>query len=188
MVHAWFRDEPLSGLPIPLDASSVSAMVIGRLAMGPSRLTCWFGRVSAMICDAQDAQALAALGTPDSFLVVPLPAGDAAATVARASIRSAADGLERLDDLILLVTELATNAVLHAGGAQELSFHRGRDAVVIALTDRSVTSAPAVGRLGTTSPTGRGMAIVDSLSDQWGVTLTSTSKTVWCEVLLGIDG
>ena len=183
LVQAWFRDEPLAGLPIPVGPSAVSAMVIGRHAMQPKRLTSWFRRVTAPISE-DDGSALAALGTPDVAQVFALPAGEAAATVAREAIRESACGLERLDDLVLLVSELTTNAVLHAGGAQELAFHRSRGAVVIALTDRSVTSAPAVGRLGTSSPTGRGMAIIDSISDHWGVSLAGSSKTVWCEVLL----
>jgi hypothetical protein len=37
-------------------------------------------------------------------------------------------------------------------------------------------------RYGTQATTGRGMALVDGLSDRWGVDAAGDGKTVWCEV------
>jgi hypothetical protein len=41
---------------------------------------------------------------------------------------------------------------------------------------------PARRRYGTGTTTGNGLAIVDGMSDRWGVEQLDGTKTVWCEV------
>lgn len=84
----------------------------------------------------------------------------------------------------LLLGELATNAVLHAGEA-------GFSVQVAALPDGSVrlevrdSSArpPRVRDYGTSSTTGRGVALVAQLARGWGVTPDGSGKVVWCEIV-----
>jgi anti-sigma regulatory factor (Ser/Thr protein kinase) len=84
----------------------------------------------------------------------------------------------------LLLGELATNAVLHAA---EASF----TVTVSQLPDSSLrlevhdgsTRPPRLRDYGTSSTTGRGVALVAQLSRGWGVTPSGTGKVVWCEIV-----
>ena len=91
------------------------------------------------------------------------------------------------EDLALIVTELVTNSVLHAG----LS---AADHVELQLTNRigSVRLAVHDGGPGFTSlppppldsivPGGRGLVIVAALSDSWGIECDQGGCTVWSEL------
>ncbi|WP_035804646.1 ATP-binding protein [Kitasatospora mediocidica] len=88
------------------------------------------------------------------------------------------------DDVLLLVSELVTNACLHAGGPQELLLRGTADAVRVEVSDASpVPPQPRVphhpGR-----PGGHGLHTVARLSRQWGVTVREdqSGKSVWLEV------
>ena len=84
----------------------------------------------------------------------------------------------------LLLGELATNAVLHAGEA-------GFTVTVLVLPDGSVRlevrdgsiRPPRLRDYGTSSTTGRGVALVAQLSRGWGVVPSDTGKVVWCEIV-----
>lgn len=86
-----------------------------------------------------------------------------------------------LDEVLVMVSELTTNAVRHGGGGFEVAMLLSRDGVRIEVAD----SSPAVPQAqwvpaGATS--GRGLAIVDALSEAWGVTaLEGGGKSVWFE-------
>ncbi|KRV46368.1 hypothetical protein AQ490_10615 [Wenjunlia vitaminophila] len=97
---------------------------------------------------------------------------------------------EAADSAALLVTELAGNAVEHAGGRPA-----GKFTVVLGrrdewlrievrdggrpLTLRQRSSAPEV-----TATAGRGLFLVQALSGSWGVRSTPGGKAVWC--VLGV--
>lgn len=89
-----------------------------------------------------------------------------------------------LDDMQSLVTELVTNAVLHARTpvTVELSWRQAQ--LRVAVVDAS-TVMPRVG-LDTPSgyTTGRGLLLVDGLADEWGVDLVTGGKSVWCVLRL----
>ena len=84
----------------------------------------------------------------------------------------------------LLLGELATNAVLHAGPGGFTVVVRGLPdgAVRLEVRDGSVRP-PRLRDYGTSSTTGRGVALVAQLSRGWGVLPSGTGKVVWCEVL-----
>lgn len=97
-------------------------------------------------------------------------------------------GLEHeLHDVMVMVSELTTNAVKHAVGSFE---------VVAALTDDGERlrievhdadpTVPQVHWVPAGATSGRGLLIVETLSDAWGVTAKEGGgKSVWFEVRVG---
>jgi DNA-binding NarL/FixJ family response regulator len=86
------------------------------------------------------------------------------------------------DTVTLLVSELVTNAVLHAGSDVEVSVRLTPTAARIEVTDASGESiAPRDATIEEDS--GRGLALVGSLAQRWGVRpAPGGGKTVWFEV------
>ncbi|MFD4785853.1 ATP-binding protein [Streptomyces sp. NPDC058459] len=89
------------------------------------------------------------------------------------------------DDLALIVSELVTNAVLHgktAPGRQvevTLDHRAGRVRVEVRDTGEGMPRRrPRV----PLAVSGRGIEIVDALSEAWGVTEQVVGKTVWAEL------
>jgi anti-sigma regulatory factor (Ser/Thr protein kinase) len=88
-----------------------------------------------------------------------------------------------VDDVGLVVGELAANAVTHARTAFTVSVHDGHDCVLLTVCDRSPELARRV-HADVMDTSGRGLAIVDALSRNWGVsTPTDASKSVWASFL-----
>ncbi|MDJ0385062.1 ATP-binding protein [Streptomyces sp. G-G2] len=85
------------------------------------------------------------------------------------------------EDALLVVSELLTNASLHAGGCEELVLTVG-DSLRIEVFDAERTAMPVtrVARRG--SPGGHGLHIVERLSDRWGAQAHATGKAVWAEI------
>jgi len=93
------------------------------------------------------------------------------------------DGEGDLTDTVnLLVSELVTNAVLHAGSDVEVMVRLTATAARIEVTDASGDSiAPRDAT--SEEDSGRGLALVGSLAHRWGVRpATGGGKTVWFEV------
>ena len=88
-----------------------------------------------------------------------------------------------LDDAILVISELVTNAVRHAGTASvlELALDQTRERLRISLTDGCET-APRLRRVRNAAEDGRGLAILAALSDRWGTEPHHGGKRVWWEV------
>jgi len=87
------------------------------------------------------------------------------------------------DDGVLLVSELATNALTHSasgrGGALTVTvFHRSGD-VRIEVADQGGRWPTATAGDGVH---GRGLVIVGSLARAWGVTGDDSGRTVWFEL------
>jgi len=86
--------------------------------------------------------------------------------------------------LALLTSELVANAVRHAGGADvRVDAKADRRQVTVEVSDGSVRR-PAVLRQPPTALGGRGMDIVDRMSQSWGVRQHGDGKTVWFTVPL----
>jgi anti-sigma regulatory factor (Ser/Thr protein kinase) len=96
-------------------------------------------------------------------------------------------GSERTEDAVLLVGELVTNSVLHAatGAAHEIVLELiiGADEVRVVVTDGGSLAVPMIQPQHPTRPGGRGLFLVDTLSDRWGMMREGTHETqVWFEM------
>ncbi|CAM5622679.1 Magnesium or manganese-dependent protein phosphatase OS=Streptomyces glaucescens OX=1907 GN=SGLAU_11655 PE=4 SV=1 [Streptomyces glaucescens] len=121
----------------------------------------------------------------------PLAPG-AARRLLRTALREWGDlglpGADRVgEDAAVVVSELVTNAVVHAGTDVELACRLEPDtgALVVEVCDRHPSRAPrdAAGELADGTPEyGRGLRLVAALSESWGVTYRRGAKTVWARV------
>ena len=80
-----------------------------------------------------------------------------------------------------MLTELATNAALHARSAYTVHLLLDDGHLLVEVTDSS-PAMPQQRHYGTGATTGRGIALVEALSTAWGVESSPTGKTVWCRV------
>ncbi|MEU8776985.1 ATP-binding protein [Streptomyces sp. NPDC048606] len=90
-------------------------------------------------------------------------------------------GNETADDVLLLVSELLTNASLHAGGCVELALTAGEH-LRIEVFDGSTTPPRRHPSPQRGLPGGHGLYIVERLSDRWGTRTHETGKAVWAEI------
>lgn len=120
------------------------------------------------------------------MLSIDLPPEPSSATRARQLARERLQAScpdETLDTVALLVTELVTNAILHARTPLQLTLESRPGQVRICVQDSS-RERPTVRRYDSDAVTGRGLALVEHLASSWGVETTTTGKVVWCEVAL----
>jgi anti-sigma regulatory factor (Ser/Thr protein kinase) len=88
---------------------------------------------------------------------------------------------ERMDRASLLVSELVTNAIRHAGGQVRVRMRRGSRTISVEVADND-TRVPRPRRAAGTDEGGRGLQLVDALADRWGVRPTGEGKVVWFEL------
>jgi anti-sigma regulatory factor (Ser/Thr protein kinase) len=81
-----------------------------------------------------------------------------------------------------VVSELATNAIVHADTDFVVRVSIGTTALRIAVTDYRPFVTLVERPFSATETTGRGLRLVDTLSCSWGVHTAETSKTVWCDI------
>jgi len=81
---------------------------------------------------------------------------------------------------VLMMSELATNAIVHAGTGFEVTIDRSPGALRVAVADLG-GGEPAVQDPSSSEPHGRGLQIVTRLADDWGMTDNHdrSGKTVW---------
>jgi anti-sigma regulatory factor (Ser/Thr protein kinase) len=119
-------------------------------------------------------------------LSVELPPEPSSATRARALARDRLGescSHDTLETVALLVTELVTNAILHARTPLQLTVEVRPGCLRISVVDAS-SDQPTLQRFDTDAVTGRGLALVEQLASSWGVDPTPSGKVVWCEVPL----
>ncbi|MDQ3146741.1 MAG: ATP-binding protein [Actinomycetota bacterium] len=113
-----------------------------------------------------------------------LPAIPSSARTARRFVGDAlasfgVGGGDLAETAVLLTSELVTNAVLYTGGTIEVAVQRADGAVVVSVGDSSTVS-PQPRRPGPEDPSGRGLGLVEALSEAWGVEQPSSEgKAVW---------
>ncbi|NED95324.1 ATP-binding protein [Phytoactinopolyspora alkaliphila] len=91
-----------------------------------------------------------------------------------------------VDNVLMVVTELVTNAVRHAEPLRFSDTRRGvrlrwiviDHHVLIDVTDGGGPDQPRLRRAATADPEGRGLAIVDALARDWSVRSTNGEVTV----------
>ncbi len=89
-------------------------------------------------------------------------------------------GCANADDAVLVLSELVTNAVLHAGGADRITVDCRDGSIRIDVHDGATDAArvpdvaPEVG--------GRGLRIVEALAERWGSDPLDAGKVVWAEL------
>jgi anti-sigma regulatory factor (Ser/Thr protein kinase) len=88
-----------------------------------------------------------------------------------------------IEDVLLVASELASNAVLHTAGPVELAAWCAPDgAWRVEVADESAI-VPVVQDVPPLQPNGRGLRIVQALATSWGVVRTRNGKRCWVEVL-----
>ncbi len=118
---------------------------------------------------------------------ITLAAQPTSASRSRAFVRHhlAGHGLSHLsDDVELVVSELATNAMVHAATSFKVSLHAFEQTLLLEVEDGSRVG-PSLVAAQVLDTNGRGVAIVDLLSRDWGVdTHADGGKSVWAEFSL----
>ncbi|WP_128428432.1 SpoIIE family protein phosphatase [Streptomyces cyaneus] len=125
----------------------------------------------------------------------PLSPGSARTLVRNTLTEWAASGIpgtehltERLvDDAVVAVSELVTNAVVHAGTDVELTCRLEEDtgALVVEVLDHHPSRAPRDAEIEAPYETpeyGRGLRLVSRLAESWGVTYRTGAKIVWARL------
>ncbi len=113
-------------------------------------------------------------------------AGAAATARSRIGAELSAVGVDPrvIDDVVLVASELVTNAVRHTAGDDLLtvSWELVGAGVVVSVDDSSL-GAPTLRNPRPEDPSGRGIPIVDALSSEWGVIpRLGDGKQVWARI------
>lgn len=91
------------------------------------------------------------------------------------------DAAGACDDAEALVSELATNAVLHARTTYSVSVDRLNGTIRVGVHDAS-PALPRQRSYGSTATTGRGLRLLGSIASSWGVDQDASGKSVWFEL------
>ncbi|WP_020137903.1 ATP-binding protein [Streptomyces sp. 351MFTsu5.1] len=95
-----------------------------------------------------------------------------------------ADQRAAAEDVLLVVSELVTNACLHAEGPDQLRISCDRKVIRLEVSDRGAGQPAPRSPHRAGRPGGHGMFIVQRLCLDWGVVRNpgETGKTVWAEL------
>ncbi|MBE7187332.1 ATP-binding protein [Jatrophihabitans endophyticus] len=90
---------------------------------------------------------------------------------------------DSVDDVVLVVSELVGNAVVHSAPASDLdvAWDVEDHLVIVRVKDHS-ERAPHPRDASDDATSGRGLAIVAALSAEWGVQRATRGKQVWAKV------
>ena len=117
------------------------------------------------------------------------PGDSEALTEARHMIRAAVrawGGRDRADEVELVADELITNALMHTEGSAIVTLRvlNGPDRRLRVEVEDSSSALPRRREAGEDGVSGRGLLLVDLLTDVWGVEARGSGKCVWCEFLV----
>jgi anti-sigma regulatory factor (Ser/Thr protein kinase) len=123
---------------------------------------------------------------PPGAAVQVLPFTVNAAALAREALRIHAAKLPAatVEDAALLASELVTNAVRHGRPPVKLGISVASEHLIVSVIDTS-PELPKVVAAAPSSTGGRGLHIVDSVADMWGVEPDSDGKVVWFRLNFG---
>ncbi|MER6189041.1 SpoIIE family protein phosphatase [Streptomyces cyaneofuscatus] len=92
---------------------------------------------------------------------------------------------EQVDSAVLMVSEMATNVLVHTDGdalmAAEVSGERGERRLRVEVADAS-DELPHKRRPGEMASSGRGLVLMEMLADAWGVDPRGEGKSIWFEL------
>lgn len=105
----------------------------------------------------------------------------------REQVRRIVGDVDGVDDVVLVASELAGNAIRHTmsgapGGSFVLELAEFQDAWHVRVTDQGGLTSPTSGTAADGDETGRGLPVVIALARAWGVIGDSTGRAVWAEV------
>jgi anti-sigma regulatory factor (Ser/Thr protein kinase) len=92
-------------------------------------------------------------------------------------------GVERsiIEVAVLLVSELVTNAIVHARGSICVTVHADAHWVRIEVEDHG-RGRPVLRPATQNQAKGRGLGVIDKLATDWGTEQRATHKVVWFEI------
>ena len=87
------------------------------------------------------------------------------------------------ESVSLMVSELATNALVHAVSGFDVTVDRAGHSILVSVSDRGDGGMPRLQAPASSEPHGRGLHVVSALSEEWGVSTTwDEGKTVWFRI------
>ncbi|PWK80815.1 anti-sigma regulatory factor (Ser/Thr protein kinase) [Lentzea atacamensis] len=90
---------------------------------------------------------------------------------------------DELEDIVLVVNELVSNAFDHGSAPRQMRVHRSMEPCFVRVEiDDGSAEVPTLGTSRLDGDRGRGMLLVNRLAKDWGVTPRSDGKTVWAEI------
>lgn len=124
--------------------------------------------------------------TPEVVADEELPPDASSASLARGVVRRAMvaslnENEEALDAAQLAISEVVTNALVHAAPPLRLRVLLADQSLRVELSDAS-PRLPATRHFGDTAPTGRGLRLIEELVSRWGSHPTPGGKVVWFEI------
>ncbi|MFE2954380.1 ATP-binding protein [Embleya sp. NPDC059267] len=114
-----------------------------------------------------------------------VPRQTGASSRARNAVRTTLAGWawdeEHIEAVVLVVSELLTNAHLHTDGEVRLALRRTRRGVRLSVTDTD-PRMPMRRNTGPEHEGGFGLHILDTITTGWGVRTHRSDKTVWADI------
>jgi MEDS: MEthanogen/methylotroph, DcmR Sensory domain len=166
-LHSSVVGRPVAGAPV-MGAPATGAPMMGAPATGGSaaghrlRRVCWADVTRTFAGSREDTRAARGFALE---MLAPWRGGQLAA------------------DTALVVTELATNAVLHAGSAFSVSLTLSGGAIRISVGD-TLPLGPTGADRQLAASSGHGLGVVAAIATRWGVETVPSGKAVWAELPL----
>ncbi len=85
---------------------------------------------------------------------------------------------------ILCTSELTTNALLHAGTPARVHIDLNAERLLVSVADEGTRGSVIRAHADTMSSRGRGLGLIEELSDSWGTDPSVRGTTVWFEMLI----
>lgn len=105
---------------------------------------------------------------------------------ARQFVAQTLNGCPVIDEAVLCVSELVTNALAHSASGSDGEFEivvcRGQASALIAVYDDGSVTPPTARGLDATSEDGRGLGVVALTASRWGHFGGQSSRAVWFEL------
>lgn len=118
-----------------------------------------------------------------------LPPGERAPAIAREHVLAALDDRDLarsrslVNDCLVVVSELVTNAVRAGASVIKVRVVHRTEAVMLEVQD-DANGWPVMRAPDPHATTGRGLVLLDALAASWGVRAAVRGKSVWAEVAL----